>query len=69
MRDRKMCTKCKVVKPITDYYKKLESISGRRPECKGCSKKYSKSSVQKEVSAGLDCTGDWMTGGLEAMHL
>lgn len=35
----KQCTKCKDVKPLSEYYKKLDSLTSR---CKTCSKKNQK---------------------------
>lgn len=36
----KMCTKCKVVKPITEFYKNCRSKDGYAWNCKQCCKAY-----------------------------
>ena len=32
----RVCTKCKVTKPLTDFYKQPHGKYGRRAECTGC---------------------------------
>ena len=34
----KQCSKCDEVKPVSEYYKRLESKDGLRNECKHCTK-------------------------------
>lgn len=35
----KMCTKCKTVKPVTEFYKNRNSKDGYHHSCKECHKK------------------------------
>lgn len=38
------CTKCKIVKPIDDFYKhSMNGVDGRKPQCKICIKEYDSS--------------------------
>lgn len=43
----KRCHKCKVVKPLNDFYKRKESKDGYRNDCKQCRKKNQKKYYQK----------------------
>lgn len=44
----KQCSKCKEVKPISEFYKDRAQKSGYRPSCKACKRKYQQSDAGKE---------------------
>ena len=48
----KTCSKCKIEKELTDFYKKSVSKDGYRSECKDCSNKYTQENKEsiKEYS-------------------
>lgn len=49
--ETKICTKCNLDKPLTEYYKDSQKSSGYRPDCKDCNKirtsAYAKNNRQK----------------------
>jgi hypothetical protein len=46
----KKCTKCKLEKPLTSFYKASHLVSGKRPECADCHKAQQK--VRKNTVEG-----------------
>jgi len=38
----KACSRCKVVKPVNEFYKRKDSKDGRRNDCKECKDEYNK---------------------------
>ena len=38
--ETKQCTKCKEVKPVSEFYKDKAKKDGLRPQCKECKKKH-----------------------------
>jgi hypothetical protein len=43
----KTCSKCKVTKPLDEFYNHLAANDGKQKTCKACQKAYSKSEVCK----------------------
>ena len=43
----KSCSKCKIEKDLSDFYKKKSSKDGYRSECKECAKKYSEENYER----------------------
>lgn len=42
----KTCTRCKLTKPIEEFYKQVQGIYGCKSECKECSKKLTSDDYQ-----------------------
>lgn len=45
----KICSKCKIEKPLLNFNKRIKSIDGLRPDCKDCRKIESKIQREKNV--------------------
>ena len=48
---RKVCNRCEVEKPLTEYYKNSRSKDGHLPRCKVCHSKVAKKLKEKRVSS------------------
>jgi transposase-like protein len=48
MLNKKVCTKCKVEKEITEFYKRPETPDGRKYHCRACDIEYNRKYVNRE---------------------
>lgn len=62
---KKICSKCKIEKDVTEFYKDNRRVDGRRPDCKSCrdllSKKYqvsNKGKIAKQRKTYYDINRD-----------
>ena len=43
--DQKVCTKCKVMKPLSDYHNLKTGVYGKHSNCKTCRNEYRKQNI------------------------
>jgi len=57
--DMKRCSKCKIIKPINEFYKKSSNLDGYDSWCKTCNKKNSNNYAKRHRKEAKQRASDW----------